>query len=809
MSGYGHDLRHAFRLLRQQPGFSAIALLTLALGIGATTAIFSVVNAVVLRPLPFPRSDRLVQLYENNVSRGWMTFAVAPANYSEWARDARSFQAMVALRAGSAALITDNVAEQVTTTTATSELFRVFGGIPALGRTFVPGDDAPGASPIAVIGHGLWQRRFGADPRAVGRVVTINDRPTLIVGVMPRGFGRGNPDTDLWLPLTIDRAAAERGGRNLGVVGRLADHAEIDAARAEMDAIGARIASAFPSENGGWGVTLVRLEDIVVGAGLRRALYVLLSAVAFVLLIACVNVANLLSARGVARHRELAIRAALGAGRWRIVRQLLIESTVLAAIGGVLGVFLATWGTDLLLALAPAGIPRIEEVGIDGRVLAAGLVATLAAASIFGLAPALQSSAPRPDAALKETARGSQSPARRRLSQVFVVVEVALAVVLLVGAGLLLRSFVRLSNQPVGFDPDHTLVFTLTLPDARYPGTESVSAFHRSVLDRVRALPGVAAAGATHALPFSGMDSVRGFVRDGEPRDAQTPPTSEYRLVTPGYFAAMGIPIKRGREFTDADAAGAPGAIIVNESFATRYLAGDPLGQRIRQAGGAELPWLTVVGIAGDVRHFGLAAEIGPEMFWPAAQATWGATLNRHRRSLTFAVRAHGDPLALLPSIRSQVSALDPNRPLVSPRPMTDLIARSAVVARFSTVLLGVFALVGLTLAAAGVYGVMSYTVAAARREMGIRLALGARPSALLADVLRRGISLAAAGGAIGLAAAWLLGRTLPLQLFKTSAHDPVTFAATASVLIGAAFLACFLPAYRAAQVDPIEALRE
>lgn len=809
MSGYLYDLRHAFRLLRQQPGFSAIALLTLALGIGATTAIFSVVNAVVLRPLPFPRSDRMVLIYENNLSRGWTTFAVAPANYADWARDSRTFQAMAALRPASAALIADNVAEQVPATIATSELFQVFGGVPAFGRTFVAGDDAPGASPVAVIGHGLWQRRFGGDPGVVGRVVTINDRPTLIVGVMPRGFGRGSPDTDLWLPMSLDRARAERGGRTLNVVGRLADAADIDTARAEMEAIGARLASAFPAENAGWGVTLIRLEDAAVGTGVKRALYILLAAVGFVLLISCVNVANLLSARGVARHRELAIRAALGAGRWRLVRQLLTESAALAAVGGVLGVFLAVWGAELLLALAPAGIPRIEEVGIDGRVLAAGLTATFAAALIFGLAPALQSSALRPDEALKETARGSQSPARRRLSQVFVVAEVALAVVLLVGAGLLLRSFVRLSNQRIGFDPDHTLVFSLTLPEARYPNPESVSAFHRAVLERVRALPGVASAGATHALPFSGMDSVRGFVRDGEPRDAQNPPTAEYRLVTPGYFAAMGIPVRQGREFTDADTTGAPGAVIVNEAFARQYFTGEPLGQRIRQAGGAELPWLTVVGVAGDVRHVGLAAAVRPEMFWPAAQATWGATLNRHRRALTFAVRAHGDALALLPSIRAQVSALDPNRPIVAPRPMRELISRSASVERFSTVLLGVFATVGLMLAAAGVYGVMSYTVAAARREMGIRLALGARPTALLLDVLRRGISLAALGGVIGLAAAWILGRSLPLPLFNTSTHDPLTFAATASVLLGVAFLACYLPAHRAGRVDPIEALRE
>jgi len=809
MRGFGYDLRHALRLLREQPGFTVVALLTLALGLGATTAIFSVVNAVVLRPLPFPRSDRLVLVYENNVPRGWMTFAVAPANYVDWARDARSFESMVALRDGSAALIVDNVAEQVPATTATAELFRVLGGVAKHGRAFVAGDDVPGAQPIVVIGHGLWQRRFGGDPSVIGRVVTINDRPTQIVGVMARGFGRGNPDTDLWLPLTIDRLRAERGGRTLNVVGRLADSAEVDSARAEMDAIATRLSQAFPAENGGWGVTLIRLEDAAVGSGVRRALYVLLAAVGFVLLIACANVGNLLSARGVARHRELAIRTALGASRMRVVRQLLTESFVLASAGGALGLLLATWGTDLLLALAPAGIPRIEEVGLDGRVLAAGFAATLAAAVIFGLAPALQSSALRPDDALKATSRGSSHPGRRRLSQVFVVAEVALAVVLVVGAGLLLRSFIRLSNQPIGFDPDRSFVFALSLPESRYPSADAVSAFHRSVLERLRSLPGVAAAGATHALPFSGMDSVRGFVRDSEPRDAVEPPQSEYRLVTAGYFAAMGIPIKRGREFTDADIAGQPGAIIVNETFARRYLSGDPLGQRIRQAGSVDLPWLTVVGVAGDVRHFGLAAEIRPEMFWPAAQATWGATLNRHRRGLTFVVRTHEEAVSILPAIRLQVAALDPNRPVVSPRPMTALISSSASVARFNTMVLAVFAIVGLVLAAAGVYGVMAYTVAAGRREMGIRLALGARPFALLAHVLRNGISLAALGGALGLIAAWMLGDTLRPQLFKTPPHDTVTFVATAAVLLVVAFVACYMPARRTGRVDPIEALRD
>jgi putative ABC transport system permease protein len=811
MTSSGHDLRYALRLLRQQPGFTAIALLTLALGIGATTAIFSVVNAVVLQPLPFAQSDRLIILFENNLQRGWPTFSVAPANFVDWARQSRTFQSMMAMTAGTAAIVANGRAEQVPATNASAEIFTVFRAVPIRGRAFVAGDDAPGAPAIAVMGHGLWQRRFGGDESIVGRVVTINERPTTIVGIMPQGFGRGSPDTALWLPLAINRAQAERGGRVLSVIGRLADGAGVDQARSEMDTLAAGLAAAYPGTNTGWGVTLVPLEEAVVGPGLRRQLMVLLGAVGFVLLIACVNVANLLSARSVSRQREIAIRAALGADRWRLLRQLLTESLVLAAAGGLLGVFIAVWGAELLLALAPPSIPRLDEVKVDGLVLAVGLATTIAAAVIFGLVPALQSITARPDDTLKDTTRGTVNPGRRRMSQAFVVAEVALAVVLLVGAGLLVRSFIRLSNQPIGFQSDHSLEFSLTLPEARYPTTESVSQFHRTVLDRIRGIPGIVAAGATHALPFSGEDSVRPFIRDGETLTNENAPTSEYRLVTPGYFAAMGIPVRRGREFTESDTAGQPGAVIINESFARRFFAGsDPLGKRLRQMGdNPAIPWLTVVGVVGDVRHGGLSAEIQPEMFWAESQATWGATLNRHRRGLTVVVRTTGDPTAMLPAIQAQVAAVDPNRPLIDALPMRALVARSADVERFSMVLLGLFASVGLVLSAAGVYGVMSYTVAANKREMGIRLALGARPRALLAQVLRTGFVMAAVGASVGLAAAWMLGDVFAAQLFQTPARDRLTFATVAALLLITALVACYVPARRAGRVDPIEALRE
>ena len=812
MPSIGHDVRYAVRMLRQHPGFTAVALLTLALGVGATTAIFSVVNAVVLRPLPLEQSQRLVVIHESFLQRGWTTFSVAPGNFAEWARESRTFESIAAFNTGTATLVSNDEAVEVPATIGTAELFTVLRGRPLYGRVFVQGDDAPGAPAIAVIGHGMWLRHFGGAPTVIGRVVTINERPTTIVGVMPKGFGRANPDTDVWLPLTIDRARADQGGRTLTVFGRLAETATFEQARSEMLGIAERMAQTFPESNTGWSVTLVPLEQTVVGPAVRRAMLMLLGAVGFVLLIACVNVANLLSARGITRQREMSIRAAIGAGRLRLLRQLVTESFVLAAIGGACGMFVAVWGTRLLLALAPPSLPRLHEVSIDVRVLLAGLGLTLAAALIFGLVPALQAMAARPDHTLKDMSRGgTASPIKRRMSHAFVVAETALAVVLLVGAGLLVRSFIRLQSQSLGFRPDQTLVFKLTLPESRYPTIAAVSQFHRDVLARLRQLPGVVAVGATHALPFSGMNSVRPFIREGETLGVENAPTSEYRLITPGYFAAMGIPVRRGREFTESDTAGQPAVAIVSESFARRFLGDqDPIGLRIRQGGdNAEIPWMTVVGVVGDVRHFGLAADLRPEMFWPEAQATWGTTLNRLRRALTVVVRTSDDPRRLLPSIRAQVADVDPLRPMIDVRTISDLVSGSVDVERFSMVLVTVFAAIGLVLAAAGVYGVMSYNVAARRREMGIRLALGARPSLLLRQVLRSGVTLAAAGAALGFAAAWMLGDAFTTQLFQTSPRDTWTLLGVAVLMFGTAVFACYRPARRAARVDPIEALRD
>jgi putative ABC transport system permease protein len=579
-----------------------------------------------------------------------------------------------------------------------------------------------------------------------------------------------------------------------------------------MQGIARGLAAEHPAANNGWGVTLIPLAAWVINDNLRRALAVLFGGVICVLLIACVNVASLLSARGVGRRREMAIRRALGASRWRLVRQLLTESIVLAIVGSWLGLFVATWSVELLKALAPRNIPRIYEVNIDLTVLALALGSALVAALIFGVAPALQVLGTNPQRTLNESSRtDTGNPGRRRLNQAFVVVEVAMAVVLLVGSGLLIRSFIKLANQPIGFDPDQSLVFSLNLPEARYTSPQAVSQFYREAFDKIRAIPGVRAVGATHALPFTNMNSIRPFLREGETYTGDAAPTSEYRIVTPGYFAAMGIPVLKGRDFNDSDTAGQPGAAIVNESFARQFLSGrDPIGLRIRQAGESdEIPWLTIVGVVGDVRHFSLAGNAQPEMFWPEAQTTWGATLNRFRRGLTVVVRTDGDPLAAIPPIRAQVSSIDSNRPMINPQPMRDLITRSADLPRFSMALLTFFAVSGLVLAIAGVYGLTSYIVASRRREMGIRLALGAKPRALLLMVVRGALSLAAIGAALGLLVAWQFDELIRTQLFQTAPRDPLTFAGAAVVLVATTLLASIVPARRAASVDPSEALRD
>jgi predicted permease len=808
--GLRRDLQQAVRFLFRQPTFTTVAVLTLALGFGATTAVFSVVNAVVLRSLPFERSDRLMLVFENNRARGWNTFSVAPGNFADWAREARSFDSMTAISQGQATLTGAGAPEQVPATSATAEYFRVLRSLPARGRTFQPGDDAPHGAPIVVISHGLWQRRFGGREDILGQRLAVDGVASEIVGVMPSGFGA--PAMDLWRPLTIDRQSGARGGRSLFVVGRLADDQAIESAAGEMNTIADRLAAADPAFNAGWGVTLVPLEEATVGPGVRRALYILLGAAAFLLLIAGVNVANLQSVRALARGRDMAIRTALGASRWHLTRLLLMESLVLAAAGGGLGLLVAVWGRDALLAITPAGLPRLHEVDVDGRVLAAGAGLILAAAVLFGLLPGLRATRATLDQLLKGSARSmTASASRLRTGAALVAVEIALSFVLLVGAGLLLRSFLHVTARDPGFSHEGALTFQVTIPPAAYPRPGDVNRYFDQLRERLAGLPGVVAVGGTHALPFTPMNSVRPFLREGVDTGQGDPPVSDYRMVTPGYVRALGIAVKRGREFTEADVAGQPAAVVVNEAFASRFFPDrDPIGQRLRQAGDNPLiPWMTVVGVVASVRHSGLLAVPQPEMYWVHSQATWGDTLNLLRRTLSIVVRTTGDPDMLVPLIRARLLELDPNLAISPPRPMESLIRGSMASRRFNMMLMAAFAGVGLVLAVAGVYGVVSYGVERRTREFGIRLALGATPRELLRRVVAGGLLLAAVGLASGAIAAALLVDLVRTQLVEVPPRDVATFGLVAIALLASTLAASYFPARRGSRVEPMLALHD
>jgi predicted permease len=808
--GLRRDLQHAYRSLVRQPTFATVAVITLALGFGATTAVFSVVNAVVLRSLPFERSDRLVVVHEANLVRGWTTFSVAPGNFADWSRRARSFDSMSALTQGRSTLTGPGGPEQVASTSASAEYFQVLRSRPARGRTFQPGDDVPQAAPVVVISHGLWQRRFGGRQDVLGQRLVVDGVSSEIAGVMPVGFGA--PSTDVWRPLTIDRESGARGGRGLLVIGRLADGQTIESAGREMSTIARQLALADPAFNGGWGATVRSLEEATVGPGVRRTLYVLLGAAAFLLLIACVNVANLQLVRALARSREMAIRTALGASRWRLTRQLLIESLVMAALGGGLGLLVAVWGRDTLLALTPAGLPRIHEVDVDGRVLAVGAATILAAAVLFGLAPGLRATRASVDQMLKGGARSMTPTASRvRLGAVLVVVEIALSFVLLAGAGLLFRSFLRITARDPGFAAHGALTFEVSVPAAAYPRPEDVNRYVDQLRERLGGLPGVEAVGATHALPFTPMNSVRPFLREGVDSGRDDPPVSDYRMVTPGYMAALGIAVRRGREFTDADVAGRAATVLVNEAFASRYFADrDPLGQRLRQAGdNPQIPWMTLVGVVANVRHSGLLATPEPEMYWVHAQATWGDTLNRLRRSLSVVVRTTASPEVLAPLIRARLLEIDPNLAISPPQPMERLIYSSTASRRFNMMLMVAFAVLGLVLAVAGVYGVVSFGVERRTREFGIRLALGATPRELLRRVVTGGLTLAAIGLALGAVAAALLVNLLRAQLVEIPPRDVPTFTLVAAVLLASTIAASYFPARRGARVEPTTALHD
>ncbi|HEX8283353.1 MAG TPA: ABC transporter permease [Pyrinomonadaceae bacterium] len=793
------DVRFGLRTLWKRPGFAAVAVLTLALGVGANTAIFSVVNAVLLKPLPLKEAERLVLVYETTqqTPRDY----VSVPNLEDYRASARSFEGFATYVPQSVNLTGGGAEpERVVGAFVTSNFFPVVGAEPLLGRALLPEDDAQGGGRVAVLGHALWQNRFGAERGVVGKSVVFNGEPYTVVGVMPEGFGYPVASPDVLLPAQnwpnykVDRAA-----HNCWVVGRLRAGVTREAAEEELRAVARRLEEAYPEENRGRGVEVVGLHDDVV-EGIRPALLILAGAVGFILLIACANIANLLLARGASRQREMALRAALGASRARLLRQLLTETLLLALAGGAVGLLLAQWGVDALLALNPSDLPAPQGVHLDARVLAFSLGLSALAGFIFGVVPALQLSKADVGGALKEGGRAGEGSRRARLRGAFVVSQVALSLVLLVGAGLLINSFYRLLSVSPGFDPRNLLTMEYRLPKNRYPKGEQQWKFHREVVERVANVPGVEAAAVVRGLPFSGNGgSVTYAVPDRPaPPRGQEPKTLE-NAIDPNYLRAVGLPLLRGRNFTEQDTPESAPVVLVNRMMAEQLWPGeDPLGKQI-QFPEAKMT-ASVVGVVGDAKQYDIGERQRPQVYTAYAQ-------NPHIFG-TLVVRSRVEPLGLVKSVKQAVWSVDPEQPVWKVRTVEQLLSRNVADRRFVLWLMACFAGLAVLLTALGIYGVVSYTVAQRTHEIGVRMALGAEGRDVLRMVLGRGMRLALAGVAAGLVAALVVTRLMEGLLYGVSPTDPLTYAAVALLLSLVALVACYIPARRATRVDPLEALR-
>jgi putative ABC transport system permease protein len=801
MRNLTQDLRYGFRILLKHRGFSAVAVLALALGIGANTAIFSVINTVLLKPLPYRQPERLLELREAKVPKH-SDAPVSAASFQDWQAQNTVFEQVAAYRSTSYNLIGTAEPERIRAARVSAGTFTLLGINPVTGRDFLPEEDQPGQGNVVAVSQGLWQRRFGADPNLVGQTINLSGNSYTVVAIMPPGFKFPESGIELWTPTAF--APFERnqyGAHNYGAIGRLKPGVTIEQAQSEMSAIAARIAQDHADTNAGWDAKLVPMLDFAVGK-IKPMLLVLLGAVAFVLLIACANVANLLLARAASRQKEIAIRTALGAGRWRIVRQLLTESVILALAGGTMGLLLAAWGMDALLALAPADLPRVKDVTIDGNALVFTLAVTILTGIIFGLVPALQASRPDLNETLKESGgRGSTGGIhRQRARNMLVVAEVALALVLLVCGGLMIRSFLRLQQVNPGFNPDNAMMIKLVLPVKQYPEDEQQAAFLNQLIENVSTLPRVQSVGATVIMPFVD-NAMLGFQIQGRPvvQDSDMP-TTKYYSVSPDYFKAMGIPLLRGRVFTERDVVGAPRVALINETMAKQFFPDeDPIGKHISVTNGPEA-FREIVGIVGDVKHNGLDHETPAQTYMSFAQEP--------SNNMTLVLRSDADPAVMSAAIRNEVSRIDKNQPVSAIRPLTEILADSVAQQRFSMLLLGIFAAVALILAAVGLYGVMSYSVTQRTHEIGVRMALGASSSDVLRLVVGQGLKMALIGIVIGLTVAFALTRLMESLLFGVTATDPITFSAISLMLAGVAFVASYVPARRAMKVDPMVALR-
>jgi putative ABC transport system permease protein len=809
------DLRFAVRTLRRRPAFTAIALLTLALGLGANIAMFSVLRAVLLRPLPFPAPDALVKITGFDRAAGEAS-NLSPADFLDFARETVTLQRVGAHGFIGYFTIADESGspERLGGVNVTEGFFPALGARFALGRSFTAAEDAAGAAPVVVLGHGFWQRRYGGDGSIVGQSITVNGRPATIVGVLSADFRHveANPerDADVFIPYRFETVNANRGGHFIRAVGRLTAGATVEQARAELKAIAARLEREYPADNSNRGVVIDPLHEAMV-AEARPALLLLGAAVAFVLLVACANLANLLLAQGASRTSELAVRAAMGAARGRLIRQLLTESIVLSSIGALLGIGLAYWGTRLLAVIGSADIPRTGDIRLDAQVLFYAVALALITGLVAGLVPALQISGRDLHTVVKDGGRGQARPALHRpLRELLIAAQVAMALVLLAGAGLMVRSLWQLLHVHTGFVVDHVLTFETAVPTATYAEGEQIP-FYERFYEAIRAQPGVQEVGAINILPLTANYDSRGIQIEASPAPVGEAPGVQARSISPGYFRAMGIPLLRGRMFSEGDREGQPLVMIVSESMARRYWPSrDALGQRVtfnsgipreqqQIVGGAGSR--EVVGVVGDVKHLGLDEAEVPMFYTPQAQQP-------SYHTMTLVVRSSTDPAALAPAIRRQLAALDRGVPLYRVRTL-DTIVRTAVAApELRAWLFALFAALALTLAVIGVYGVVAYLVGQRTQEIGIRLALGAGRGAVMRGMLLEGLRPVALGIAAGLAGSVAAGRALSQMLFEVRPNDVATFATMALVLLAAATLATWVPARRATRVDPVIALR-
>ena len=812
------DIRYSIRMLRKNPGFTVVAVIALALGIGATSAIFSVVNAVLIRPLQFKDAEHLVRIWGKFDKAGIPKNWISEPELLDLKEQTQSFEDIAAYQSSGVNLTGNADPIRVNSASVNAGLFSLLGVQPSFGRTFAEEEDQPGRDKVVLASNALWRSRFGSDPELIGKTIGLSGDSYTVIGIMPLGFQFPDED-DLWIPLAIDKTHLDnRGSHGLEVVARLKPGVTRPQAQADLTNVAAALEQKYPNNyaNSGWGLYSVSMLDELVG-NVRPALRILLGAVALVLLLACANVANLLLARATVREKEVAIRAALGAGRRRLIQQLLTESVLLSVIGGLFGLLLAYFGVRLFVAFGPKDIPRLQEIGLDARVLAFSFLVAVATGVAFGLAPALQISKPDLHDSLKEGGRGSTG-GRHRLRNALVVSEVAIALVLLVGAGLMIKSFQHLLQLNLGFRTEKILTMRLSVPSTKYKDDPQVAAFYHKLLDKVKTLPGVESVGAISHLPLSGSySSGTTGVENADP-DAQIDRfqgiahiEADRRSVSPEFFSTLGVVLKAGRPFTEADNHDAPPVAIVDESFERRFWPkGSAVGKRfVAQFNGPnEIKWGEIVGVVAHIRHYGIDQVKQYGLGQDGREQVYLPYLQQPSSRMYLAIKTTGDPITLTNAVRSEVLSLDPEQPIYQVKTMDQLVTTSLAQRQLNMILFVTFSAIALVLAAVGIYGVMSYSVTQRTHEIGIRMALGARQSNVLGLVVRQGMALALVGVVVGLGAAIALTRLMSSLLFGVSATDPLTFAAISVILTGVALAACLVPARRATRVDPMIALR-